>query len=140
MFGRARATAISVLTSSLLGSLWINIAGLGSSADWLAEEPGRMVFLYCLSAGLALIVVGVATLAAGIPSAAIARKFAPSPAAGLLVFGLAAWFMANLVERLLSPIFTGLTGWVTMPYAAIAALTFWAVFYGLFGSSRSART
>ena len=128
------------MSSALFGSLWINIAGLGSSKDWLGEEPGRMLLLYCLSAGIALVLVGLSTLVAGLPSAAIARKFAPSPAAGLLVFGLAGWFMASFVEYLFRPIFTGLTTWVTLPYAAIAALTFWAVFYDLFGSSGTVKT
>ena len=136
----SKAIPISVVASSVLGSLWINIAGLGSSENWLGEEPGRMLLLYCLSAAIALVLVGVSTVAAGLPSAAIARKYAPSPAAGLLIFALAAWFMASLVGSLFRPIFSGLTAWVTMPYAAIAALTFWAVFYDMFGNSRSVKS
>ena len=124
-----KGATFAVMASSIVGSLWINIAGFGMRENFLGEEPGQMVFLYLLSTFYALVLEGVFMVLIGIPASILASKLSTSPFLGLPILGAAAWFAGSLIEGFLSPLFIGLNGWVTAPYAVIAAFVLWAVIY-----------
>ena len=125
-----KGAVLAVMASTILGSLWINVAGFGMQENFLGEELGQIVFLYLLTTFYALVLEGVFMVLIGIPAAMLALKLSRSPFVGLPILGAAAWFAAGLTEGLLSPLFNGLNGWVTAPYAVIAAFVLWAVIYG----------
>ena len=124
-----KGAIFAVMASSILGSLWINVAGFGMQENFLGEEAGQIVFLYLLTTFYALVLEGVFMVLIGIPAAMLSLKLSRSPFVGLAILGAAAWFAASLVESFLSPLFIGLNGWVTAPYAVIAAFVLWVVIY-----------
>ena len=125
-----KSANFAVMASSILGSLWMNVAGFGMRENFLGEEPGQIAFLYLLTTFYALVLGGVLIVLIGIPAPMLALKLSKAPFVGLPILGAAAWFAAGLTEGFLSPLFKGLNGWVTAPYAVIAAFVLWAVIYG----------